>query len=72
MIYMSFNPVPAGGVTDKALRNEQSTVKEALAGGCRELPLPEEEMQNFRQLVQPLYRKYCADYLTLVEEIQAE
>ena len=44
----------------------------ALAGGCRELPLPEEEMQNFRQLVQPLYRKYCADYLPLVEEIQAE
>ena len=40
--------------------------------GCRELPLPEEEMQNFRQLVQPLYRKYCADYLPLVEEIQAE
>jgi len=43
-----------------------------LAGGCQELPLPEEEMQNFRQLVQPLYRKYCADYLPLVEEIQAE
>jgi hypothetical protein len=40
--------------------------------GWRELPLPEEEMQNFRQLVQPLYRKYCADYLPLVEEIQAE
>ena len=39
---------------------------------CQELPLPEEEMQNFRQLVQPLYRKYCADYLPLVEEIQAE
>lgn len=37
-----------------------------------ELPLPEEEMQNFRQLVQPLYRKYCVDYLPLVEEIQAE
>lgn len=29
-------------------------------------------MQNFRQLVQPLYRKHCADYLPLVEEIQAE
>ena len=44
--------------------------KRRLAGGCIELPLPEEEMQNFRQLVQPLYRKYCADYLPLVEEIQ--
>ncbi len=40
--------------------------------GAGELPLPKEEMQNFRQLVQPLYRKYCADYLPLVEEIQAE
>ena len=52
---------------------EETAAREAaLAGGCRELPLPEEEMQNFRQLVQPLYRKYCADYLPLVEEIQAE
>ena len=52
---------------------EETAAREAaLAGGCRELPLPEEEMQNFRQLVQPLYRKYCVDYLPLVEEIQAE
>ena len=50
---------------------EETTARDAaLAGGCRELPLPEEEMQNFRQLVQPLYQKYCADYLPLVEEIQ--
>ena len=53
-------------------QEETAARKAALAGGCRELPLPEEEMQNFRQLVQPLYRKYCADYLPLVEEIQAE
>ena len=52
---------------------EETTAREAaLAGGCRELPLPEEEMQNFRQLVQPLYQKYCADYLPLVEEIQRD
>ena len=50
---------------------EETTAREAaLAAGCRELPLPEEEMQNFRQLVQPLYKEYCADYLPLVEEIQ--
>ena len=53
-------------------QEETAARKAALAGGCRELPLPEEEMQNFRQLVQPLYWKYCADYLPLVEEIQAE
>ena len=53
-------------------RSQRHARKAALAGGCIERPLPEEEMQNFRQLVQPLYRKYCADYLPLVEEIQAE
>ena len=53
-------------------QEETAARKAALAGGCRELPLPEEEMQNFRQLVQPLYQKHCADYLPLVEEIQAE
>lgn len=53
-------------------QKETAARKAAIAGGCFELPLPEEEMQNFRQLVQPLYRKYCADYLPLVEEIQAE
>ena len=53
-------------------QEETAARKAAIAGGCFELPLPEEEMQNFRQLVQPLYRKYCADYLPLVEEIQAE
>ena len=53
-------------------QEETAARKAALAGGCFELPLPEEEMQNFRQLVQPLYRKHCADYLPLVEEIQAE
>ena len=53
-------------------QEETAARKAALAGGCIELPLPEEEMQNFRQLVQPLYRKHCADYLPLVEEIQAE
>jgi len=53
-------------------QEETAARKAVLAGGCIELPLPEEEMQSFRQLVQPLYRKYCADYLPLVEEIQAE
>lgn len=38
-------------------QEETAARKEAIAGGCFELPL---------------YRKYCADYLPLVEEIQAE
>lgn len=51
-------------------QEETAARKAAIAGGCFELPLPEEEMQNFRQLVQPLYRKYCADYLPLVERFK--
>ena len=39
-------------------QEETAARKAALAGGCIELPLPEEEMQSFRQLVQRLYRKY--------------
>ena len=50
---------------------EETKAREAaLAAGCREMPLPEEEMQQFRELVQPLYEKYCGEYLDLVEKIQ--
>lgn len=42
----------------------------ALAAGSRVIVLPEEEMQHFRELVQPLYQKYCGAYLPIVEEIQ--
>ena len=42
----------------------------ALAAGCREITLAQEELERFRQLVQPLYEKYCSDYLPLVEEIR--
>lgn len=42
----------------------------ALAAGCREITLAQEELERFRQLVQPLYEKYCIDYLPLVEEIR--
>lgn len=50
---------------------EETAAREAaLATGCHEIILSEEELENFRQLVQPLYKKYCGDYLQLVEEIQ--
>ena len=50
---------------------EETAAREAaLAAGCHEIILSEEELENFRQLVQPLYKKYCGDYLLLVEEIQ--
>lgn len=51
-------------------QEETSAREAALAAGCHEIILSEEELENFRQLVQPLYKKYCGDYLQLVEEIQ--
>ena len=52
-------------------QQEETTAREAaLAAGCRVIPLPEEEMAKFKELVQPLYQKYCGSYLSLVEEIQ--
>lgn len=52
---------------------EETTAREAaLAAGCREMPLSEDEMQQFRELVQPLYEKYCGAYLPLVEEIRSK
>lgn len=51
-------------------QEETTARKAALAAGCREITLSEEELENFRQLVQPLYEKYCKDYLPLVEEIE--
>ena len=44
----------------------------ALAAGCREMPLPQEEMQRFRELVQPLYEQYCGSDLPLVQKIQSQ
>ncbi len=53
-------------------QEETAARKAALAAGCHEIALSEEELENFRQLVQPLYKKYCGDYLPLVEEIESE
>ena len=53
-------------------QEETTARKAALAAGCREITLSEEELENFRQLVQPLYEKYCKDYLPLVEEIEGK
>ena len=44
----------------------------ALAAGCREITLPQEELEHFRTLVQPLYQKYCGAYLDLVQKIRDE
>ena len=44
----------------------------ALAGGCREISLSDEELEAFRQLVQPLYRQYGGQYLELIKAIEEQ
>ena len=53
-------------------KEETTARREALAAGCKEITLSEEELESFRQLVQPLYQQYCGAYLPLVEEIQKD
>ena len=53
-------------------QRETEARKASLDVGCKEITLSAEELENFRQLVQPLYEKYCREYLPLVEEIQGE
>lgn len=51
------------------LREEESRTT-VLASGCVEIQLSAEAKEEFRQLLQPLYQQYCADYMDLVEEIR--
>ena len=44
----------------------------ALAGGCREITLSDEELEAFRELVQPLYQQYGGQYLELVKAIEEQ
>ena len=57
---------------ERELWAEQETTDRAaaLAAGSREITLSEEELEDFRALVQPLYTQYGGAYLDLVERIQ--
>lgn len=50
---------------------EMAARTEAIVLGCQEITLRKEAMDEFRELVQPLYETYCGDYLDLIEAIQA-
>ena len=42
------------------------------ANGCIVTQLSSEEKQRFQQAVMPLYEKYCAEYVDIIDEIVAE
>lgn len=57
---------------ERALWVEQEAISHAavLEEGCVETQLSEEAREEFRKKVEPLYEKYCAEYLELVEQIR--
>lgn len=49
---------------------ETSARPSVIAKGCEEIVLSEEALAQFREIVQPLYEKYCADYMDVIDQIQ--
>lgn len=49
---------------------EEKSRAEVLAAGCREIQLTDEAKEQFRTILRPLYEKYCADYMDLVDQIR--
>lgn len=51
-------------------QQEQKSRADAIAGGCQEILLTGEALEQFRALVRPLYERYCGEYMDLVEQIR--
>ena len=52
-------------------REQESQYRsDAIAAGAVEILLTAEERSLFRSMVEPLYERYCADYMDLVEQIR--
>ena len=49
---------------------EQTARQTVLASGCHEITLSEEELEAFRELVQPLYQQYCGGKEELIQKIR--
>ena len=49
---------------------EQTARQTVLASGCHEITLSEEELEAFRELVQPLYQQYCGVEEELIQKIR--
>ena len=52
-------------------KQEMESRDNAIARGCQEIVLTEEQLAQFRERVQPLYERYCGEHLELIARIQA-
>lgn len=50
---------------------ETSARPTVIGKGCEEIILSQEALAQFREIVQPLYQKYCGDYMDVIDQIQS-
>jgi TRAP-type C4-dicarboxylate transport system substrate-binding protein len=50
-------------------RRENSSREKAEKGGVEIIKLSDKEKIRFRKAMEPLYRKYCGDYMDLLTEV---
>lgn len=49
---------------------EEESRQRVIEQGCIEITLSDDEKQKFRDAMEPLYEKYCSDYMDIVEQIK--
>ena len=59
---------------ERLLWNEhtEQAIRKARAEGCVITYLSKEEIKNCKELIYPLYEKYCSEFMDLIEEIQSQ
>ena len=50
---------------------EKTSENKVRAAGCEVIELPPEEKARFQEAVIPMYGKFCADYVDIIDEIVA-
>lgn len=53
-------------------RRSEASENRVRDNGCLVAEMPEEERIRFREAMMPIYQKYCADYMDVVERIEEE
>ena len=53
-------------------RRQEVSKKKVIEAGCQVVTMDPSEISQFRQAVQPLYEKFCADYLDIISQIVEE
>lgn len=51
---------------------EEAARNYAITRGCQVISLDDGQLAEFRRLVEPLYERYCADYMDLIRQIRTD